>query len=50
MVTRLRYGNTNTFFVRGKSGNVLIDTDYAGMLPIYYKELTQNQMGMKDST
>lgn len=50
MVTKLRYGNTNTFFVRGKSGNVLIDTDYAGMLPIFYKEMKQNQIAMKDIT
>lgn len=28
MVIRLRYGNTNTFFIRGTGGNLLVDTDY----------------------
>ena len=28
MVYKLKYGNTNTFLIRGTSGNLLIDTDY----------------------
>ena len=32
MTIKLRYGNTNTFLVTGKSGYLLVDTDYAGML------------------
>jgi len=27
---KLRYGNTNTFFLEGSNGGLLIDTDYAG--------------------
>ena len=38
-VIRLKYGNTNTFFLRGTTGNLLVDTDYAGMLPLFYKEI-----------
>lgn len=38
MVTKLRYGNTNTFLVRGSRGNILIDTDYAGTLTAYINE------------
>ncbi len=26
-MTRLKYGNTNTYFVRGTSGGLWIDTD-----------------------
>lgn len=26
MITKLKYGNTNTFFIRGTIGNLLIDT------------------------
>ena len=26
VVTKLKYGNTNTFFIRGTVGNLLIDT------------------------
>ena len=35
-VVRLKYGNTNTFFV---PGGLLVDTDYAGTLPAFYKAL-----------
>ena len=32
MHIKLKYGNTNTFFIRGMSGNLLVDTNYAGTL------------------
>ena len=35
----LRYGHTCTFLVRGISGNLLIDTDYAGTLLGFYHAL-----------
>ena len=44
----LRYGNTNTFFIRGSRGGLLIDTDYAGTLPAFYKALKQNRLAVKD--
>ena len=37
MITKLRYGNTHTFFIEGTSGGLLIDTDYAGALPAFFK-------------
>ena len=36
---RLKYGNTNTFFIRGEACGLLIDTDYAGTLPAFYRAL-----------
>ena len=36
MVSKLRYGNTDTFLVRGESGYLLVDTDYAGTMPTFY--------------
>ena len=36
-MVKLKYGNTNTFFVRGNESGLLIDTDYAGTLPAFYK-------------
>ena len=45
---RLKYGNTNTFFVRGKSGGLLFDTDYAGTLSAFYKTIKQNGIAVKD--
>ena len=35
----LKYGNTNTFFIRGNDGGLLMDTDYAGTLPAFHKAL-----------
>ena len=39
MHIKLKYGNTNTFFIRGMSGNLLVDTDYAGTLPAFYRAI-----------
>ena len=30
MITKLKYGNTNTFLVAGSNATLLVDTDYAG--------------------
>lgn len=50
MVSRLKYGNTNTFFVCGTNGGLLIDTDYAGTLPLFYKELKRTNIRLNDIT
>ena len=36
MPIRLRYGNTNTYYVPGSDGGILVDTDYAGTLPSFF--------------
>lgn len=41
---KLKYGNTNTFYING----LLIDTDYAGTLPAFYKALKQNGITVRD--
>ena len=43
-VIKLKYGNTNTFFMNG----LLVDTDYAGTLPAFYKALKANGISIKD--
>lgn len=48
MITRLKYGNTNTFYIRGTAGNLLVDTDYAGTLPLFYKEIKRQNISLKD--
>ncbi len=45
---RLKYGNTNTFFIHGGNGGLLFDTDYAGTLPAFYKAVKQNGIAVKD--
>lgn len=50
MTIQLKYGNTNTYFVQGTSGGLLIDTDYAGTLPYFYKEIKKNNISLTDIT
>lgn len=50
MITKLKYGNTNTYFVHGIDGGLLIDTDYAGTMPAFYKALKKNSISINDIT
>lgn len=43
MVSKLRYGNTNTFLVQGENGYLLVDTDYAGTMPAFYRAIKKKQ-------
>lgn len=46
MIT-LKYGNTNTFYIPGRSGGLLVDTDYAGTMNAFYRALKTNGLEMK---
>ena len=48
MVTKLKYGSTNTFFIRGTVGNLLIDTDYAGTLQAFYRAIKEQDIKVCD--
>lgn len=50
MITKLKYGNTNTYFIRGKNGGLLIDTDYAGTLPAFFKVIKKKDIAINDIT
>lgn len=50
MQIKLKYGNTNTFFIRGTCGNLLIDTDYAGTLNAFYKAIKEQNIKLSDIT
>ena len=50
MVTRIRYGNTNTFLIRGDKGSILVDTDYAGTLQGFYRTIKSLDIKVKDIT
>ncbi len=45
---KLRYGNTNTFYIVGVKGGLLIDTDYAGTLPQFFKAIKTACIGIND--
>lgn len=44
----LRYGNTNTYCLSGENGSLLIDTDYAGTMPGFFKALKSAGISIKD--
>ncbi|MBQ8825921.1 MAG: MBL fold metallo-hydrolase [Oscillospiraceae bacterium] len=44
IVTELKYGNTNTFFVQGTKGGLLVDTDYAGTMSAFYRAIKENNI------
>lgn len=48
MVIKFKYGNTNTFFIRGELGSILVDTDYAGTLPAFYKAIKAHGIKIAD--
>lgn len=37
----LKYGNTNCYYIEGKKGSLLIDTDWAGTLNAFYKKIKE---------
>ncbi len=41
-IVTLRYGNTYTFLIKGASGSLLVDTDYAGTMQGFYRALKAN--------
>ena len=45
---KIKYGNTNTFYIPGLNGGLLVDTDYAGTMPAFYKEIKKNEIRVKD--
>lgn len=47
---KLKYGNTNSFYIPGHNGGLLVDTDYAGTLFAFYKALKENGLKVKDIT
>lgn len=47
---KLRYGNTNTFFIPGTGGGLLIDTDWAGTLPQFFKAIKAAGLELKTIT
>ena len=47
---KLRYGNTNTYLIRGEKGSILVDTDFAGTLPAFYKAIKTEGIQVSDIT
>ena len=41
MVKLLKYGNTNCYYIQGEKGSILIDTDWAGTLQLFYRKIKE---------
>ena len=41
MIQLLKYGNTNTYYIKGTNGSLLVDTDFAGTLDSFYKKIKE---------
>ncbi|MBP3255593.1 MAG: MBL fold metallo-hydrolase [Clostridia bacterium] len=41
MIQLLKYGNTNTYYIKGRNGSILVDTDWAGTLQAFYKKIKE---------
>ncbi|MCR5047631.1 MAG: MBL fold metallo-hydrolase [Saccharofermentans sp.] len=50
MLTKIRYGKTNTVLLQGDRGSILIDTDYAGTMPAFYKAIKKLGINVSDIT
>ena len=48
VIKKLKYGNTNTFFIRETGGGLLVDTDFAGTLPAFYKAIKRCDIKIGD--
>ena len=48
MMKKLRYGNTNTFYIEGINGGLLIDTDMAGTLPLFFRAIKAAGIEVRD--
>lgn len=46
----LRYGNTNTFYISAGKKGLLVDTDWAGTLPAFYKAIKASDLTLSDIT
>lgn len=50
MITAIRYKHTNTYFIRGQYGGLLIDTDGPKTLSLFFKEIKKKGIILTDIT
>lgn len=47
-VVKLKYGNTKCYLIQGIKKTILIDTDWAGTLPNFFRELGEHNLKIQD--
>lgn len=47
-IVRIQYGRTATYLLRGAEGSVLVDTDWAGTLDLFFKALKAEGLEVRD--
>ena len=48
MIQLLKYGNTNCYYIKGKNGGLLVDTDWSGTLQAFYRKIKELNMNEED--
>lgn len=48
MLRELMYGNTRTYLIKGSKGTLLVDTDWAGTLPQFFKAIKALSVQVED--
>lgn len=48
MVLELKYGNTNTYLIKGSGKYILFDTDWAGTFELFCRTIKKNGIGIQD--
>lgn len=46
--SKIKYGNTNTLYIQGSDGGLLVDTDYAGTMPAFYSAIKEQGIIISD--
>ena len=48
MIKELKYSNTNTYLIQGRTGSLLFDTGWAGTFPMLCRALGENKLKLQD--
>lgn len=48
MLQTIRYGNTKTYYISNGAGGLLVDTDWAGTLPSFFRAIKEQNMPLTD--
>ncbi len=48
MLQLIKYGNTKTYYISNGAGGLLVDTDWAGTLPAFFRAIKEQNIALTD--
>lgn len=48
MLETIKYGNTKTYYISNGAGGILVDTDWAGTLPTFFRAIKEQNIPLAD--